>query len=311
MQQQKISPARIFLLLSIIISVSAALGFMLAAGKIGKINPPVIIGPAKEEITITTDKTEYEIGEPVEITIANHQSEPIYLSPDENLPDIYSINIFKNGNWERVAIKCGCTPKCDGENLIRCPLVNLQKPYFTEFQSPFKSEWKQTQSSYADRKCGNELYKECVLKQVEAGKYKAGFCYWQGVDITKEVNYALIDKKKCVQSEFTIKDLNIQKNPQTDKNDDLRIKQCVNDLSQKNYDYIPGSIIVSFEEKYTERDISDILTGYNLSVNNYWNLCNCVQVYVQKGTEIEWVCKLNEDGRIKFTELNIKSHGVN
>lgn len=97
----------------------------------------------------------------------------------------------------------------------------------------------------------------------------------------------------------------------SNKNNELRIKQCVNNLIQKNYDYVPGSIFVGFEEKYTEKDINDILAGYNLSVNNYWTLCNCAQVYVQKGTEFEWICKLNEDDRIKSVEVNPKFHAAN
>lgn len=53
MLQQKISPAQIFLLLAIIISVGAVLGFLSAIGKIGKINRPITNLPEKELCSAT------------------------------------------------------------------------------------------------------------------------------------------------------------------------------------------------------------------------------------------------------------------
>ncbi len=86
------------------------------------------------------------------------------------------------------------------------------------------------------------------------------------------------------------------------------IAQCVDELKQKNYDYQQGNLIVGFEEQYTEKNISDILSEYDLNVSEYWSICNCAKVDVSKGTEFEWVCRLKEDNRIKFPELNLKSH---
>lgn len=48
MLQQRVSPARVILLLSIITSISVALGFILVAGKIGKNNPPVVTNPVTD-----------------------------------------------------------------------------------------------------------------------------------------------------------------------------------------------------------------------------------------------------------------------
>ncbi len=55
MFQQKISPARIFLLLAIVVSVGAVLGILLIAGKIGKINLPVANPPGVDFYTCADD----------------------------------------------------------------------------------------------------------------------------------------------------------------------------------------------------------------------------------------------------------------
>ena len=85
------------------------------------------------------------------------------------------------------------------------------------------------------------------------------------------------------------------------------IAQCVDELRQKNYDYQQGSMIVGFNEQYTEKNIRDILSEYDLNVSEYWNICNCAKVDIPKGSEFEWICRLKEDNRIKYPELNLKS----
>ena len=56
--------------------------------------------------------------------------------------------------------------------------------------------------------CDKESYKEGLLKQVSYGKFKVEFCYFdeEDVDPTNMPGYAAPDKKKCVESEFTIKE---------------------------------------------------------------------------------------------------------
>ena len=85
------------------------------------------------------------------------------------------------------------------------------------------------------------------------------------------------------------------------------IKQCINELESKNYDYVSGSIIICFDEKFSEKEIREIINKYNLNVMEYWSINNCVHAEVPTGSEFEWICKLKQDERVKSTELNLKS----
>ncbi|MBU3925325.1 protease complex subunit PrcB family protein [Patescibacteria group bacterium] len=120
MQQQKISPARIFLLLSIIISVSAALGFMLAAGKIGKINLPVVTNPAEKGITISTDKTEYEQEETVKIIIKNNSKKEFAIYQRYGGSFSFMVEKMNNGEWKEIinTEECSCGAVCEAPQYI-------------------------------------------------------------------------------------------------------------------------------------------------------------------------------------------------
>ncbi|MCD6229954.1 MAG: hypothetical protein J7K00_04065 [Candidatus Diapherotrites archaeon] len=87
----------------------------------------------------------------------------------------------------------------------------------------------------------------------------------------------------------------------------MNVKQCIDELKSKNYSYLPGSIIVSFDEKFPEKEIRDVMSEYDLNVKKYWDLCNCVHVEVPEGLEFEWICKLKQDERIKHAEPNLES----
>ena len=85
------------------------------------------------------------------------------------------------------------------------------------------------------------------------------------------------------------------------------INRCIDELESKNYDYVPGSIIICFDEKFLEKEIREIMNGYNLDVKEYWSINNCVHVEVPTGSEFEWICKLKKDKRVKYAEPNLQS----
>ncbi len=180
MQQQKISPARIFLLLSIIVSASAVLGFMLAFGKIGKINLPVTTNPAVKEVTITTDKAEYEQGENVKITIKNDSKKMYAIS--QGYGSSFSLAVEKmDNNWVEIVNteKCPCGAVCESLHL------SILKSGET-----IKDSWNQK-----DIICDSN---NSISEQVIPGKYR--------IKIILNPLYKSKNIEKIYSNEFTIKE---------------------------------------------------------------------------------------------------------
>lgn len=112
MLQKKISPARIFLLLSIVVGTGVVLGLILAFGKIGEINrlanqsiaatptvsPVITPSSIENEITIKTDKTEYEQGEVVKIEFKNN------TNVDYEIDNYYAVERREDENWIKISL---------------------------------------------------------------------------------------------------------------------------------------------------------------------------------------------------------------
>ena len=162
-----------------------------------------------EDVVITIDKMEYEIGEEVEITITNNQNEPIYISP-YNFSSLlnYSISKFENDSWKLTSQDRVLRSSCYNNTLMRISII--PPAYISEFKSPQVDKWEQTECFFKEQMCGDELYSAVVKEQVETGKYKIRFCYWNEEDVDLVVDYiAQDDKKKCIESEFTIKEKSV------------------------------------------------------------------------------------------------------
>lgn len=179
-----------------------------------------------EDVSITTDKTEYEIGETVEITIINNKSEAIYFYP-YCFPPYYSISRLEKNDWNLVDQNCECEFMCDDGTLISRPkIVKEYSLHFFEFESPQAGKWKQKECVSKKQMCGDESYTAVIEEQAEAGKYKISFCYLDKKDVGPKrllAEYTSPDKKKCIESEFTIKEKTAldTSNWQTYRNEEL------------------------------------------------------------------------------------------
>lgn len=109
----------------------------------------------KKDISITTDKTEYEQGEIVKITIENNSGREQQMG----FP-IYSVEKFENDKWveiKRVYCPCGAICKIMGPPPIKS-------------RSKLKFEWDQ-QESWCDDSVAM-IYSKKISKQVSAGRYR-------------------------------------------------------------------------------------------------------------------------------------------
>jgi hypothetical protein len=72
-------------------------------------------------------------------------------------------------------------------------------------------------------------------------------------------------------------------------------------------DYGEGEIIIGFNRSVTQQEAEKIFTSYDLTIRELHNLGDSYSwavVYVPKGQEIKWVCKLPLDNRIDNANLN-------
>ena len=173
-----------------------------ANGKCEKIKEESI-----KEVIITTDKMEYGQGEDIKIKITSNKNKSIF--PDSH--ESYLISKFEKGEWNVINQDCQCEFMCNDDELINCPRIifmGMPSNYFFEFKSPYFDSWKQTECVSEKQMCGDKLYTSVFEKEVSAGKYQISFCYWneEDINIEREIKYAPQNKKKCVKSQFTIKE---------------------------------------------------------------------------------------------------------
>ena len=135
-----------------------------------------------EEVIITTDKTEYEIGEEVKITIENNSDKEQKIG----YPD-YFIERFKNDNWVEVRqVRCPCGALCD--------MVGYS---FIKPKDKLEFEWDQ-QESWCSSGSGDWSLSEEISNQVQSGKYRIR-------SIKVDLNNA-DDKQTIYSNESTIKE---------------------------------------------------------------------------------------------------------
>lgn len=83
-------------------------------------------------------------------------------------------------------------------------------------------------------------------------------------------------------------------------------RECILDL-MNHAPYAKGSIIVSFPDGTSEEEAEGIIISHGLSVRRLGQLFDVNPwgtVYVPEGREIEWVCRLRLDDRIKSASLD-------
>ena len=127
-----------------------------------------------EEVIITTDKTEYEQGEMVKITIKNNSGEEQGMGYPP-----YVIEKFENNDWETIRqLWCPC------DDDVLCSPHNSQLGKSREYN------WFQMESWCSDS--------TAISNQVPAGKYRIKF-------LVSETN-SYIDLRDVYSNEFTIKE---------------------------------------------------------------------------------------------------------
>ncbi|MEA3295974.1 MAG: hypothetical protein U9Q27_02450, partial [Patescibacteria group bacterium] len=138
---------------------------------------------AVEEVGITTDKMEYEIGETVEITIKSNTNKEIAICDP-----FYVIEKFDNGKWIEIKkILCPCG--------FRCTLV----PYFIlQLHKPREYNWDQTETWCDDSKKISEM----ISNQVPTGEYRVKSL----LSDAKSAKICLVNSKTIYSNEFTIKE---------------------------------------------------------------------------------------------------------
>ncbi|MCK5416438.1 hypothetical protein KAI92_03360 [Candidatus Parcubacteria bacterium] len=175
-------------------------------------NKFTIKGKSDKEVVIRTDKEEYKAGEIVKVTISN-TANPIYTpfltGANRTTTHFYQL---KENTWKILTQYCetDCISTCENDVLNFTPCVLYSRPEYAyyKYNGPWEFQWNQKECIYKDSLCGEESYKEGLLKQVLDGEFKVEFCYFdeEDVNLTSMPGYAALDKRKCVESKFTIKE---------------------------------------------------------------------------------------------------------
>jgi len=170
-------------------------------GKQGKVSEPIQQQPAtKDEVTITTDKTEYEQGETINITVKNDLDKYIFfISPPFRNDSTLKFKGLYGNEWEDIILY----PK------YRFPSVMT-------VLGPKKEEKISIKISEIKKRCIKE--KNMNKNLLEFNKYKVGFIYDSGVlgyyDVSHPVNPTEMKKllkngEKVYSNEFTIKEKSV------------------------------------------------------------------------------------------------------
>ena len=64
----------------------------------------------------------------------------------------------------------------------------------------------------------------------------------------------------------------------------------------------PGVISIGFKKDMSEQEIRDVINSNGLEIKSYTGGIKNVQVVVEKGKELEWVCKLTNNRKPKTVE---------
>lgn len=164
----------------------------------------IIFKEKPEGVTITTDKTEYLLGDHVQITIQNQRTEPIYRYPYDLSIEEFTTESSGWTGWKNVLLECSNPCICTNDS-FSCPPESPGA--LSELENSFMYIWNQTSCVYEEKICNYQknkyhTYKEGALKPVSSGEFKAKFCYWENKEDITSMSF---DARKCIEKEFTIK----------------------------------------------------------------------------------------------------------
>lgn len=90
------------------------------------------------------------------------------------------------------------------------------------------------------------------------------------------------------------------------------VQSCINEYEAKNLkpgeDFVPGEVIVKFQENLKDDEAKAIISSYGLVWKRSLYVPNSALIEVPNGTEFEWICKLPENSKIINAEQNGIDH---
>lgn len=148
-----------------------------------------------QEVTITTDKIEYEQKEKVRVSIKNNLNQGIqYWEGNENRSIPFTIERLENEEWKKISIPsaCGCDSRCYQE-----------APGIMEIGlgGEINYEW--------DQKEG------CQGKFIDEGKYRAWLTYYNPFDPTdfSKNTFTIYSNEFTIKQESVVQQIDINKLP--------------------------------------------------------------------------------------------------
>ena len=70
--------------------------------------------------------------------------------------------------------------------------------------------------------------------------------------------------------------------------------------------YVPGDVIVGFNDNVTIEEAGDLINSYNLTwePGSYWDLLKWGVVKVVSGEELQWIATFENESIVKYAQLN-------
>jgi len=90
----------------------------------------------------------------------------------------------------------------------------------------------------------------------------------------------------------------------------LNINPCLEKWQAKNLkasqDFEPGEILVGFQDGVLKEDAEKIIAGHNLETKSTTEIGEAiaVTVTVPAGSEFEWICRLEAEEKVEYSEPN-------
>jgi hypothetical protein len=152
-----------------------------------------------QEVTITTDKTEYEQGELIKITVRNGLDVPILYYDNERF---WGIEYLEDEEWKNPEYERGGGFQLTKENINDICYIRLYEripPVEMKSYSTLLQQWNQRICPFGEGDPGEPRF----VKYIGTGRYRLIFYY--GFEISNEDPYKISNQKTIYSNEFTIK----------------------------------------------------------------------------------------------------------
>ena len=154
----------------------------------------------KEEVTIATDKTEYEQGELIKITVRNDLDVPILYYDSERF---WGIEYLEDEEWKNLAYERGGGFQLTKEDINDICYIGLDErmpPVEMKSYSTLSQQWNQRICPFGEGDLGEPRF----VEYIGTGRYRLIFYY--GFEISNEDPHKTSNQKTIYSNEFTIKE---------------------------------------------------------------------------------------------------------